>query len=153
MCMWLLRWDQLCQSAPLASVSWHSSKLAQLLKTQWSFTCDSLEVFGHFSGKKITITHVAELLNFSACFRCRWYLLYVIHYYNISRLTFYKVIDTLLHVLTCTKLLTAIKESLQRCFSTAYSRIGRSFRWDRKNRGTVSQQVWHDKDPSLLKVT
>jgi hypothetical protein len=29
--------------------------------------------------------------------------------------------------------------------------MGRSFRWDRKNRGPVSQQVWHDKDPSLLK--
>jgi hypothetical protein len=29
--------------------------------------------------------------------------------------------------------------------------IGRSFGWDRKNRGPVSQQVWHDKDPSLLK--
>jgi hypothetical protein len=27
----------------------------------------------------------------------------------------------------------------------------RSFGWDRKNRGPVSQQVWHDKDPSLLK--
>jgi hypothetical protein len=29
--------------------------------------------------------------------------------------------------------------------------IGRSFGWDRKNRGLVSQQAWHDKDPSLLK--
>ena len=29
--------------------------------------------------------------------------------------------------------------------------MGRSFGWDRKNRGPVSQQVWHDKDPSLLK--
>jgi hypothetical protein len=27
----------------------------------------------------------------------------------------------------------------------------KSFWWDRKNRGPVSQQVWHDKDPSLLK--
>jgi hypothetical protein len=27
----------------------------------------------------------------------------------------------------------------------------RSFGWDRKNRGSVSQKVWHDKDPSLLK--
>ena len=26
-----------------------------------------------------------------------------------------------------------------------------SFRWDRKNRGPVSQQAWHDKDPSQLK--
>jgi hypothetical protein len=25
------------------------------------------------------------------------------------------------------------------------------FEWDQKNRGPVSQQVWHDKDPSLLK--
>jgi hypothetical protein len=29
--------------------------------------------------------------------------------------------------------------------------MGRSFGWDRINRGPVSQQVWHDKDPSLLK--
>jgi hypothetical protein len=29
--------------------------------------------------------------------------------------------------------------------------IRRSFGWDRKNRGPVSQQVWHDKDPSMLK--
>jgi hypothetical protein len=29
--------------------------------------------------------------------------------------------------------------------------MGWSFGWDRKNRGPVSQQVWHDKDPSLLK--
>ena len=29
--------------------------------------------------------------------------------------------------------------------------LGRSFGWDRKNRGPMSQQVWHDKDPSLLK--
>jgi hypothetical protein len=29
--------------------------------------------------------------------------------------------------------------------------MGRSFGWDQKNRGPVSQQVWHDKDPSLLK--
>jgi hypothetical protein len=28
--------------------------------------------------------------------------------------------------------------------------MGRSFGRDRKNRGPVSQQVWHDKDPSLL---
>jgi hypothetical protein len=26
-----------------------------------------------------------------------------------------------------------------------------SFQWDRKNWGPMSQQVWHDKDPSLLK--
>jgi hypothetical protein len=25
------------------------------------------------------------------------------------------------------------------------------FGWDRKNRGPVSQQVWHDKNPFLLK--
>jgi hypothetical protein len=29
--------------------------------------------------------------------------------------------------------------------------MGRSFGWDRKTRCHVSQQVWHDKDPSLLK--
>jgi hypothetical protein len=29
--------------------------------------------------------------------------------------------------------------------------IRRSFGWDRENRGEVSQQVWHDKDPSLLR--
>jgi hypothetical protein len=29
--------------------------------------------------------------------------------------------------------------------------MGRSFERDRENRGPVSQQVWHDKDPSLLK--
>jgi hypothetical protein len=29
--------------------------------------------------------------------------------------------------------------------------MGQSFWWDRKNRGPMSQQVWHDKDPSLLK--
>jgi hypothetical protein len=29
--------------------------------------------------------------------------------------------------------------------------MGRPFRWDRKYRGPMSQQVWHDKDPSLLK--
>jgi hypothetical protein len=28
--------------------------------------------------------------------------------------------------------------------------VGRSFGWDRKSRGPVSQQVWHDGDPSLL---
>jgi hypothetical protein len=28
---------------------------------------------------------------------------------------------------------------------------GRTFGWDRKTRGPVSQQVWHDKDLSLLK--
>jgi hypothetical protein len=29
--------------------------------------------------------------------------------------------------------------------------MGRTFGWDRKNRGSVSQQVLHDKDPSLFK--
>jgi hypothetical protein len=29
--------------------------------------------------------------------------------------------------------------------------IRRSFGWDRVNRGPVSQQVWHDQNPSLLK--
>ena len=29
--------------------------------------------------------------------------------------------------------------------------MGRSFGWDRKNQGPVSQQVWHDKYTSLLK--
>jgi hypothetical protein len=29
--------------------------------------------------------------------------------------------------------------------------MGRSFRWDRRNRGPVSHQVWYDKDPSLFK--
>jgi hypothetical protein len=29
--------------------------------------------------------------------------------------------------------------------------MGRSFRWDWVNRGPVSQQVWNDEDPSLLK--
>jgi hypothetical protein len=28
--------------------------------------------------------------------------------------------------------------------------MGRSLGWDRKNRGPASQQVWNDKDPSLL---
>jgi hypothetical protein len=29
--------------------------------------------------------------------------------------------------------------------------MGRSFGWDQKNRSPISQQVWHDEDPSLLK--
>ena len=29
--------------------------------------------------------------------------------------------------------------------------MGRSFGWGHKNRGPVSQQVWHDKDLSLIK--
>ena len=33
----------------------------------------------------------------------------------------------------------------------SYKASKRCFCWDRKNRGPLSQQVWHDKDPSLIR--
>ena len=32
-----------------------------------------------------------------------------------------------------------------------WCKLGRSFEWDREKGGPVSQQAWHDKDPTLLR--
>ena len=55
-----------------------------------------------------------------------------------------------------------LKEKMYRCLRMEFEfylalarrkkeiKLGRLFGWDRKNRGHVSQKVWHDKDPSLV---
>ena len=55
-----------------------------------------------------------------------------------------------------------LKEKMYRCLRMEFEfylalacrkkeiKLGRLFGWDRKNRGHVSQQVWHDKDPSSV---
>ena len=56
----------------------------------------------------------------------------------------------LLHLLVKLSLLMN-KPSIPFACRKKATQLGFSFGWDRKNRGLVSQRVWHDKDPSLLK--